>query len=134
MSEQTIHVQSSVEASGPQSSLGSSAAVYAEVTLSVSNGLCFLGRTAFPISKDDFVGLYPNGMITEPEDKRLAWNYSKWAGNYPYATNVAAQPGFVAMYWSYHALESKFVRLAVTPPLTTEIIQNGGTVRARTTC
>jgi len=133
MSEQILTTQPPVEAFEPEAILESSAQVYAQVILTVTDGHCYLGRDAFPVGHDDFVGLYENGNINEPTTGRLAWNYCKWT-NYPYKTGVIARTGYVAMYWAYNALEGKFNRLAVTPALTSEIIESGGSVSKRTTC
>lgn len=109
-----------------------SASMFAQVTLRVTNGRCILERSGLPIGKNDFVGLYDNPAIEDPWGSK-AW---KWCveGDFPYQTNVNAQVGFVAQYYAYDFQRGRYVRLAVTPPLTNEIIGSGGSVTGRTTC
>ena len=135
MSEQILTGQLSAGGSltpEPKSN-GWAAQVYKEVSLSVVNGRCVLNRQAFPITDKDFVGVYRNGQIDDPHGSIGTWNWALWT-NYPFPAGIDAEPGFVAMYYSYDVLQNKYVRMAVTPPLTTEIIQSGGTVSARTRC
>ena len=109
-----------------------SPAVFFQVTLRVSNGRCILERDGKPMGKNDFVGLYDNSAISDPWGSK-GWNWCTNT-NFPYATGVNAQVGFVAQYYAYDFRTGQYVRLAVTPPLTQDIIASNGSVSGRTTC
>lgn len=138
MSETLLEVKSQPTIDGvkpevdAQSLTVESLPIFKQVTLRVNNGRCILERDGLTIGSKDFVGLYDNGAIDDPWGSK-AW---KWCaeGDFPFHTNVNAVIGYVAQYYSYDFLRGRYYRVAVTPHLTKEIIDAGGSVTARTTC
>lgn len=127
MSEQVLSIPEVSEASAEFS-----AQIYCQVSLRVTNGRCFLERSSFPVGDKAFVGLYENAGIRDPWGSK-AWKWSSET-DFPYATNINAQAGYVAMYYGYDFVKKEYVLLAVTPKLTDEIIAAGGTVTGQTSC
>jgi hypothetical protein len=145
MSEQTISVKSSTSIfpsvdDRPRefdaaSLKAASARVQFVAKLTVIGGKCFLTYDyAGAVGRYDFVGLYNNGGIESPHDSRN-WRYCvEFAPGDQSATGVDGAVNMVAMYFAFDYRRNGYVRLAVTTPLTADVINNGGTVQGSTTC
>jgi len=145
MSEQTISVKSnpnifpSVDDRPREFDAASlevtSARVQFVAKLTVSGGKCYLTYDYVgAVGRYDFVGLYTNGAVDNPHAS-LNYKYcSEFAPGDQYATGFDGVVNMVAMYWAFDYRRNGFVRLAVTTPLTADIINNGGTVLGATTC
>jgi hypothetical protein len=112
-----------------------SARVQFVAKLTVSGGKCFLTYNyAGAVGRYDFVGLYDNAAIDNPYEARN-WKYcSEFAPGELYATGIAGAVNMVAMYYAFDYRRNVYVRLVVSEGLTTDIINNGGTVEGSTTC
>ena len=91
------------------------------VALAVSSdGYCVLDFAATVVGDHDFVGVYANA--SQPQGDNLGGNSGwEWCmdspSDFPYTTSVAAEQGYVGIYWSYDYLNSVYVAVAITPSL-----------------
>jgi hypothetical protein len=95
---------------------GSGISLRDRVSLSVnSSGECVLACSATVCGDDDFVGVFVNA--SQPEGDSLGWEWCTHTSSFPYNTGVAAQAGYVAIYWSKDFVSGNYVAVAITDAL-----------------
>lgn len=86
------------------------------VSLGVSNGYFTLNWTAITVGYWDYVALYaPDGNTSDPYG--YLTNQWQWVSRgSPYTTGTSANPGYVAVYWSWDYATKAYVTVVKTPP------------------
>ena len=86
------------------------------VTLRVNHdGYCVLEQTNTVCGADDFVGIFKNASL--PREDSLDYEWCKKVDSFPYTSNVQAQPGLVAVYWSKDYGSGEYKRVCYTAGL-----------------